>query len=498
MNAATNKASKIFIQHNEGDDIGTVNQVVAYLRDMEHIFDMNSSLVKVAGDGTMEELEYWKLCDELAGRFQFFVVDKKDDKYKEKPINPPKNVIQIILSRGKRRELKQLRAITTAPYITQKGDVVDTHGYNKATQLYLHLNEDIVPVMGRCTKSDAIEAVRELQRPLKDFNFDTNLDASVALAAIFTAILRPLLKKAPGFAFDAPRQGTGKTYLAECIASIADNKAKVYTAFRTEDEASKTIIAMLRSGSRAVVLDNMVGVFDSPSVAALLTAEEFSGRKLGTSESITLPNNLLLLLTGNNLILAGDMPRRIFKCRLNSQVENPAFKKYESSALEYMQNNRQKLISSVLTIIRAYQQSDERPVNEGLASFEEWSELVRKPIAWLSTFIPGIQDPVDALKLAMESDVEEESVASLLVSLKLMFGTSSFTAKEVVTELRRDFAPSEVIEARDIIFETTASKQLTAKSVGVALAKNIDKIANGLTLKRHVRHKTSVFTVTEV
>jgi len=52
---------------------------------------------------------------------------------------------------------------------------------------------------------------------------------------------------------------------------------------------------------KALVWDNVTGVFDSASMAAFITADAMVDRILGKSEAIRIPNRALLILTGRVL-----------------------------------------------------------------------------------------------------------------------------------------------------------------------------------------------------
>jgi hypothetical protein len=134
------------------------------------------------------------------------------------------------------------------------------------------------------------------------------------LAAILTAAVRPTLPTSPAFAYDAPVQGSGKTLLARCVGILTEGKNPSvwpHTAGRDDEETRKRLFAVLRSGARSMVWDNITGTFDSAAMASALTSPTFTDRILGVSTSSSVPNRMVMLLTGNNLTLAGDMPRRV-------------------------------------------------------------------------------------------------------------------------------------------------------------------------------------------
>jgi len=94
-------------------------------------------------------------------------------------------------------------------------------------------------------------------------------------------------------------------------------------------------MTILLESPRAVVWDNIIGTFDSASLAGLLTSATYTDRILGVSKSADVPNRAVWLLTGNNLTLAGDMPRRVLKCRIDPQTERPFARRFDLEPESY-------------------------------------------------------------------------------------------------------------------------------------------------------------------
>jgi hypothetical protein len=100
------------------------------------------------------------------------------------------------------------------------------------------------------------------------------------LPALLTAVQRPVLSMAPDFAFDAPRQGTCKSLLTECCADLATGELPQAWPLisNNEDEVRKRILTAHRSGARVMLWDNIVGQFDNPALAVLLTSSGISAQ----------------------------------------------------------------------------------------------------------------------------------------------------------------------------------------------------------------------------
>jgi hypothetical protein len=201
-------------------------------------------------------------------------------------------VAKPILSLGAGRHLKTLSAVVTVPTLRPDGTVFDTPGYDEATGLLFEATEDVVPVPAAPDRAEVVEALETLLHPFREFPVVAPDDWGVLLAALLTAVVRPALPTAPGFGFDAPVQGSGKTLLANCVGVLASGQAPAvwpHTAGKDDEEVRKRLFAALRQGYRALVWDNVVGTFNSAAMSAALTSSNFTDRILGKSESISSP-----------------------------------------------------------------------------------------------------------------------------------------------------------------------------------------------------------------
>jgi hypothetical protein len=104
----------------------------------------------------------------------------------------------------------------------------------------------------------------------------------VMVAAILTAAIRRSLPTAPGFVFDAPAAGTGKTLLAECLCILVGSEPDLMSGLdRDEAQMRKRLLAHIRCGKPILAVDNITGVLSSSTLAGFLTAEFFGDRLLG-------------------------------------------------------------------------------------------------------------------------------------------------------------------------------------------------------------------------
>jgi hypothetical protein len=371
-------------------------------------------------------------------------------------------------------------------------------GYDESTRLLLHTDDVVYPVPYHPTRKEALAALDTVWRVFETFPFVSAIDRAVHLAAILTAAVRPVLPTAPGFAYDAPVQGSGKTLLAQCIGALAIGKSPdiwPHISYRNDEEIRKRIMAALQPGARAIIWDNVVGTFDSAAMASLLTSERYRDRPLYKSGSSTVPNRTLLLMTGNNLTLTGDMSRRVLVSRIDPKTDRPFAREFGINPLAVCIAERQKMIAAALTLIRYYLSSKSERVGKGrMASFEQWDDWVRQTVIYIGQKLaPGeFGDVIDQVIANQGNDPEQEILRELLHALVLNFSNSIFSAADVLKKAQNDIlgfpkADDHISPARQLSEALDAFKilrtELNSKSLGKIFSNRRDRIIDGLSLE---------------
>lgn len=480
------------LEHVGGKMTDTTLQTLRLMRALPDYYDMGDQLVSVK-DGNIMPFSEPLLEHELGAIAQYWQWQKTEKSVDERLIDPPAKVIKKILSMHKHRGLKPLNAVINAPTITHDDHIVSKQGYDKSTKLYLDCLDHGVNVPALVSEQDAIAAYHELMKPFGTFDFADDVSRSVALSAVLTAITRPTQSTAPAFAFDAPKQGSGKTYFCECLGLLATGTTPAMTPSieKNEDEIRKTLLSMVIEGRRFIIWDNIMGHFNSATMASFLTSERFSGRILGMSQSVEVAHRAMLLLTGNNITLVGDMPRRVLTCRFDTGIENPTQAQRDLSAIDglkpaaYIEHNRYKLATAAITLIRGYIQSDAHRAGgiakDRLLSFEDWDTVARQPVLWLSKRVEELTDPKRSIDDNMEKDPEHETLSELLEHIYTWRNCRPFTSKELYDHAIRNACIDN--ELQEILLDLNGGKSLSSRSVGMILKFRHGRIADGLKME---------------
>jgi len=331
----------------------------------------------------------------------------KDEEGKLHRTNCPAKVAQRYLSRVGNWHVPVLVGIVEAPVMRPDGSVLTEPGYDERTGLLL---ESTTTWRAPPSLSDeaVAAAVKCLKKPFAQFPL-SEAGRSVVISAILTGLQRRLLYSAPMHGFDAPKQGSGKTLLADCVAIVATGRDAPAISANIEngqEEFRQKLMSGLIAGDAIVCIDNITRPLESDTLASILTKDKHKDRVLGVMENAEVPTNVLFLPTGNNLQFSGDMPSRVLCARIEPNCEFPEERDgFEIRKLRnYMKEHRVELVTAAMTILQGFHfKKDERPVVKPFGRFEQWSEEIREAMIWA-----GLTDPCETRKTIIEADPERD------------------------------------------------------------------------------------------
>ncbi|MFC1806238.1 hypothetical protein ACFL09_04570 [Planctomycetota bacterium] len=390
-------------------------EVVAALQkanDPPVLFVRGGKLCRVAWDekgrAKIQLVDKQKLCLQIATSAQFTVETTDFIKL----VAPPNNLIECVLSLPK-WPFPGLEALSTAPILRSDGTICQEAGYDRDTRTCYFPDPDleIPPIPEKPTSEQVKEAVEALLDPIAEFPFDSDASRANALAFLFSVLMRSVVKgHVPLCIFTAPVQGTGKTWLAEIFGIIAVGNLAMQTApeRQNEDEWRKRITALLLDGSEIALLDNFreTAVLQSANLAAVITTDEWKDRRLGKSELLILPARVVWAVTGNNVRVGGDIPRRSYTVRLDANMETPSKRTgfRLSDVRGYVRQNRGHLLAAAFTMIRSWYQA-RKPKATGVPAFggfEQWAETIGGVLAHAG--IEGFLGNLDELRTVQDDE----------------------------------------------------------------------------------------------
>lgn len=354
--------------------------------------------------------------------------------------NPHPTCIRLLTQAQTYAHLPALRAIARQPVIDEQGRLVSVAGYDPQSQLYCAFDPAKF-ARPEPTEAHARTALARLLHLLREFHFVGNRDMAAALSAIFTAVLRACLGRAPGYHFNAPSSGSGKSLLSDVTARFASPGEPPKVSFpRTEDEATKVVLAALIDGPAVIDFDDMSTDWRPfGAINRLLTSSTMTDRILGASKMATVSTDVLVLGSGNNTGPTGDLNRRVIVIDLDPGDENPATLRYEDDPLREIEANREAYVADVLLIVETWIAAGEPRANLcPIATYGgRWSDFCRQTLVWL-----GLEDPALGLFDQLKDDPDKAALSRLLRAWHAQLGEKSMTLRALL-----DAADGALLEA---------------------------------------------------
>ena len=349
--------------------------------------------------------------------------------------------------------LKMFRGITTAPILSDDGDIRTECGYDAISGLWSH-KVPAVSIPDRPSRDDAIRCLKFLRKTFRTFPFadgrritdpdlgvevisaeqTPGLDESSFIVGLMTAVCRQSLDLAPGFLCNAPSisgAGTGKGLLVRGMCVIASGaKPAAFTSGHDTEEFDKRLTAAFVEARPAVFLDNFNSKeLKSDLLASVLTEDPAMVRIMGQTKNVPLHTRTFVAITGNGVQIAEDMVRRLVLCNLDARMADPEQRKFRPGYLDEVYRLRPELLSACLTIWRWGRQNS-MPVGLPLGSYETWSRWCRDPLLALDC-----ADPIARTAEIKAADPARKQLAEVFDIWWEKHGSARLKATELAPEV---------------------------------------------------------------
>ncbi|MDR1650122.1 MAG: hypothetical protein LBR71_07655 [Synergistaceae bacterium] len=386
---------------------------------------------------------------------------------------PPESVAKAIANLGG-WPFPELKGIAEIPVLRRDGSVLKTPGYDSASSLYFHPSGNIPRISENAAKDDAVTAARFVLDILSDFPFQDNASRDNAMGLLLSAIVKEIVGLVPIALIDAPTKGTGKTRLAQIASIVATGReTPLSPEVRDEEEWRKQITSLLIADRPIVILDNVERTLSSGQLAAALTTSEWSDRILGKSEVMHLHSRAIWIATGNNIRLGGDIARRAYWIRLDSNLPLPWLRDPENFKRElpsWAVSHRHEIVGALLTMALAWFR-DGQPSWAGrpLGSYEGWSRVVGGILQYcgLTGFLTNLEN------LYEQTDDEPAQWQTFFITVCDIFGKGApFSTKTLIERIASDDAQKSAIPER---LGDVGNKGFPMR-LGLALRKKRDQV----------------------
>lgn len=214
-----------------------------------------------------------------------------------------------------------------------------------------------------------------------DFPFKTPADRENFFGLLLTPIVAPAIDgNRPMHLLNAPLERTGKSKLVNEVFGgvITGRDTPSMQITDREEEREKRILAMLLQGETLMHLDNLPAYIDSPALASLLTTSCFLGRILGFSRNVSLPNNLTIVGTGNNVQASGEIAKRVVPIMIEPTDAHPEARTdfQHPDIRAYVRRRRRAVLECLLGLVENWLAAGRPTHPNRLGGFENWSEAI--------------------------------------------------------------------------------------------------------------------------
>jgi hypothetical protein len=174
------------------------------------------------------------------------------------------------------------------------------------------------------------------------------------------------------------------------------------------------------------------------------------------------------------------MTRRTLTILLDPNMEMPAAREFKDDPVQRVRANRAKYLTAALTIVRGGITNLEVSSikTKPIASFDLWTQLVRKPLIWL-----GEPDPATRIFEQQLEDPDRELAGRLLLAWRGEFGSTPTMVREVVKSL--EGYGKKDSELKEVIHEIAGSGQeINRYKLGKALSRYEGRVVNGMKFQK--------------
>lgn len=392
-------------------------QAIAEAKDTD-----STGLRRPAGSLLVQELGPGAIRSKLSQAARFVKIQPGNGgELVEKPDHVPAWTVHAVVSDASLWGLiPRLDAVVPHPVLSPDGVTLLGAGYSRQLRAFVDPGDVRLDLPDRPTRSDARAAVDLIcKEMLGDFPFQDTAHRSGFLSVLLTPLAWFMFDgPAPFHLVDANAAGTGKGLLLDVGALTLIGRSFTCTDYHADRvELEKRITAVVRSGDRFCLFDNLSGAVGNAMLDAALTSRTWGGRILGKSEMIALPANVLWLGTGNNIELRADTARRTLHVRMESNVESPEQRTdfRHPDLRRHVLEHRGTYLGAALTVLRAWSVAGRPTVDLSTwGSFEGWSSVVRQALVWV-----GEPDPAQTRsQLRDRSDRDRGALLRMLEAIR--------------------------------------------------------------------------------
>lgn len=260
----------------------------------------------------------------------------------------------------------------------------------------------------------------DAKRSEKRMGQSRSLSVQIAqMLGFYGALLLPLNALRLGGLFNANSHGAGKSLLLKTIVTPVMGKTRLRGMPKNDEEFRKMLESAALGAAPYIALDNVSGNLRNDDLDVFITSEDFGGRVMHTQMEFEVPRQSIVLITGHNLTLSGDLARRLLESKLNIEEADIRDRKVTRPINDHWLKRtsvRSDILSALWAIVRAWDagvNGAARPKGKTRwGGFEDWSAVFGG-----MTDFAGFGDPCERPPADESADSELEDMVVLVTKI---------------------------------------------------------------------------------
>jgi hypothetical protein len=246
-----------------------------------------------------------------------------------------------------------------------------------------------------------------LRRLLKDFDWAGPVDLTNATGSLLMGLLMNHFVQDghPMVVIRGNQPSIGKSLLAKAIGVVFDGRLVAAIKKSGDEEFDKLLCAMLKKRRRMIFLDNLRDRLDSERIEQIVTSPTIMVRILGVNDFGEWPNDVLFVLTSNNLVAGRDLVSRNLTIDLFTEGDprkRQAARK-ASKPLAYAAEHRAEILGELAGMVLRWVDAGQ-PDGEVNTRFDRVSQVIGG-ILDVNGF-PGFASNAEAAAIEMDDDLQ--------------------------------------------------------------------------------------------
>ena len=418
--------------------------------------------------------------------------------------------------------------IATLPIVLTDGALLSGRGLDRDRGIVFRVPPELQAILPEPVKCNPAAVAEAMQYLTHEWLCDLASDYAgrcIAIACTLTILERLLLAERPAFFVTAGQRGGGKTTTVNMISlAVVGVRAAAAAWSPSEEERRKSLFSYLRLGVPLLAWDNLPrgAAISCPSIEKSLTAETYSDRILGVSETGTAPAFTIQIFTGNNITPGGDLASRSLPLRLAIDRPDPENRPFaHPDPIAWTEANRGRILRALYTILLGNPRLRDRNPEQAPTRFKMWWHLVGSAVEYAAgqhvqiaekemrcraadlrtTCLPS---PIRFAELFLAGEADEEQSAGLATVLDVLRRRwpNGFRSADVASYAGE--AEEGAIAFRDALEQASGKvlRIISSPSIAWRLKGLIDApvIVGDITLvlRRVLDHEGAEFTVREI